>query len=239
MKEPRAADDIGIDLLEAVAPIGATAAIERESPFARGVDRHDCKRRRLSGRSPDCARLDARGRERPDDKMISDHPRAIAATLADCAPPRRMTVFNILDAVVWREPAAPVASRAPTPMAETGPMLAPALVALVAQLLGQDGEADLAVLRSALRLNTLRNVYFERYDYDLKEALKGDDAAAIQAKTNTLAQASMKLGEAMYKASQGEGGGSDTGGDDAGGKKDDDVVDAEFTEVDDDKKKSA
>ncbi len=34
---------------------------------------------------------------------------------------------------------------------------------------------------------------------DLKEALKGDDASAIQAKTNTLAQASMKLGEAMYK----------------------------------------
>ncbi|HSK57046.1 MAG TPA: molecular chaperone DnaK, partial [Jiangellales bacterium] len=40
---------------------------------------------------------------------------------------------------------------------------------------------------------------------DLKEALKGDDAAAIQAKTNTLAQASMKLGEAMYKAQQEEG----------------------------------
>src|SRR5476649_2027401 len=34
---------------------------------------------------------------------------------------------------------------------------------------------------------------------DLKEALKGDDAEAIKAKSNTLAQASMKLGEAMYK----------------------------------------
>ena len=34
---------------------------------------------------------------------------------------------------------------------------------------------------------------------DLKEALKGDDAEAIKAKTNALAQASMKLGEAMYK----------------------------------------
>ena len=34
---------------------------------------------------------------------------------------------------------------------------------------------------------------------DLKEALKGDDAEAITAKTNALAQASMKLGEAMYK----------------------------------------
>src|ERR1700712_3677692 len=37
---------------------------------------------------------------------------------------------------------------------------------------------------------------------DLKEALKGDDADAIQAKTNALAQASLKLGEAMYKSQQ-------------------------------------
>jgi molecular chaperone DnaK len=70
---------------------------------------------------------------------------------------------------------------------------------------------------------------------DLKEALKGDDAAAIAAKSNTLAQASMKLGEAMYKQQQ-EAGGDDAGpGADAGAKKED-VVDAEFTEVDDDKK---
>ena len=73
---------------------------------------------------------------------------------------------------------------------------------------------------------------------DLKEALKGTDAEAISAKANTLAQASMKLGEAMYKAQQ-EGGGSD-GPDASGGTgAKDDVVDAEFTEVDDDKKKSA
>jgi molecular chaperone DnaK len=76
---------------------------------------------------------------------------------------------------------------------------------------------------------------------DLKEALKGDDASAIQAKTNTLAQASMKLGEAMYKqqadAQNPDTSESATGAD---GKKED-VVDAEFTEVDDDKnnKKSA
>src|ERR687886_64655 len=37
---------------------------------------------------------------------------------------------------------------------------------------------------------------------DLKEALKGNDAAAITAKSNALAQASMKLGEAMYKQQQ-------------------------------------
>ena len=71
---------------------------------------------------------------------------------------------------------------------------------------------------------------------DLKEALKGTDAEAITAKANALAQASMKLGEAMYKQSgdqQPDSGGSDGGATE--GKKDD-VVDAEFTEVDDDKK---
>jgi molecular chaperone DnaK len=75
---------------------------------------------------------------------------------------------------------------------------------------------------------------------DLKEALKGTDADAIQQKTNTLAQASMKLGEAMYKAQQPGEGGPDAGAAPGGepGKKED-VVDAEFTEVDDDKKKSA
>jgi molecular chaperone DnaK len=74
---------------------------------------------------------------------------------------------------------------------------------------------------------------------DLKEALKGSDAAAITAKTNALSQATMKLGEAMYKQAQegaaaGEADGAPRGGDGSG--KADDVVDAEFTEVDDDKK---
>jgi molecular chaperone DnaK len=67
---------------------------------------------------------------------------------------------------------------------------------------------------------------------DLKEALKGSDSEAIKAKTNTLAQVSMKLGEAMYKDQQ-------AGGAAPASEKKDDVVDAEFTEVDDDKKKSA
>jgi molecular chaperone DnaK len=72
---------------------------------------------------------------------------------------------------------------------------------------------------------------------DLKEALKGTDAEAITAKTNALAQASMKLGEAMYKqAAEQEGGGPGAPGGDASGGKKEDVVDAEFTEVDDDKK---
>ncbi len=73
---------------------------------------------------------------------------------------------------------------------------------------------------------------------DLKEAVKGNDAEAIKAKTNTLMQASMKLGEAMYKQAEQNapgGQGPDAGAGTAGGPKED-VVDAEFTEVDDDKK---
>src|SRR6185295_11042416 len=70
---------------------------------------------------------------------------------------------------------------------------------------------------------------------DLKEALKGEDATAITSKTNALAQASMKLGEAVYKQ-QAEAQGSAGNEGDQGGAKKEDVVDAEFTEVDDDKK---
>ncbi|MCZ8315847.1 molecular chaperone DnaK [Phreatobacter sp.] len=66
----------------------------------------------------------------------------------------------------------------------------------------------------------------------VKEAVKGEDAEALKEKTNALAQASMKLGEAMYAAQQAEAEGG------AQPKKDD-VVDADFTEVKDDKKKSA
>jgi molecular chaperone DnaK len=74
---------------------------------------------------------------------------------------------------------------------------------------------------------------------DLKEALKGEDAGAIQAKAQTLAQVSMKLGEAMYAQQQGGQPGGDAGGSSGEAGKKEDVVDAEFTEVDDDKKKSA
>jgi molecular chaperone DnaK len=62
---------------------------------------------------------------------------------------------------------------------------------------------------------------------DLKSSLDGDDAEAISAKTQTLAQASMKLGEAMYKAQAAE---AEAG--ESAAKSDDGVVDAEFEEVD-------
>ena len=75
----------------------------------------------------------------------------------------------------------------------------------------------------------------------LKEALKNDDIEDIKKKTEALVQASMKLGEAIYKSQQGtkpESGKDD--GKDEKGKKDDNVVDADFEEVkDDNKEKSA
>jgi molecular chaperone DnaK len=72
----------------------------------------------------------------------------------------------------------------------------------------------------------------------LKTAAESDDAAAIEAKSQALAEASMKLGQAMYEASQKEAAEADAKADAA---KDSDVVDADFEEIDedDDKKKSA
>jgi molecular chaperone DnaK len=64
---------------------------------------------------------------------------------------------------------------------------------------------------------------------DLKSALESDDAEAISAKTATLMQASMKLGEAMYQGQQEAAGGESSG------PAEDGVVDAEFEEVKDDK----
>ncbi len=74
---------------------------------------------------------------------------------------------------------------------------------------------------------------------DLKAAIEAEEPEAIKERTQTLATVSMKLGEAMYKEQAGGDGGA-TGGDGgtAGGGRDD-VVDADFEEVDDDKKKSA
>jgi molecular chaperone DnaK len=67
---------------------------------------------------------------------------------------------------------------------------------------------------------------------DAKTALGGDDLEAIKAAANRLAEAQMKLGEAMYKDAQAHQGDAAAGG----AKKDDDVLDADFEEVKDDKK---
>jgi molecular chaperone DnaK len=72
---------------------------------------------------------------------------------------------------------------------------------------------------------------------ELKAVIEGEDGELIKEKTEALAQASMKLGEAMYKASQAEAEAKANGTEN---DSDDDVVDADFEEVkDDDDKKSA
>jgi molecular chaperone DnaK len=63
--------------------------------------------------------------------------------------------------------------------------------------------------------------------------LDGDDVDAITAKTQELAQAAMKLGEAIYKAEQ-ESASAGAGAEAEAPRED--VVDAEFSEVDEDKK---
>ena len=74
---------------------------------------------------------------------------------------------------------------------------------------------------------------------NLRNALKGTDVEEIKKKTQDLVQASMKLGEAIYKSQQGAKpeDKKDTNKED---KKDDNVVDADFEEVkDENKEKSA
>jgi molecular chaperone DnaK len=86
----------------------------------------------------------------------------------------------------------------------------------------------------------------------LKTATAGEDAADIEAKTQALAQISMKIGEALYKAqqpadggAQGPGGegqgpsGQGPSGDSDAGKGSEKVVDADFEEVDENKGKKA
>jgi molecular chaperone DnaK len=66
---------------------------------------------------------------------------------------------------------------------------------------------------------------------DLKEAIKGDAIEDIKKKTETLVQASMKLGEAIYKSQEKKPDSSKDGDKNDEGKKDDNVVDADFEEV--------
>ena len=65
----------------------------------------------------------------------------------------------------------------------------------------------------------------------LKEAIKETDIEDIKKKTETLVQASMKLGEAIYKSQEKKEGSSKEGDKNSEAKKDDNVVDADFEEV--------
>ena len=72
----------------------------------------------------------------------------------------------------------------------------------------------------------------------VRSALEGTDADALKSATERLSQSAMKIGEQMYKAEAAAG--EAHGADATGGKAaDDKVVDAEFEEVDDKKKRSA
>ncbi|MGA8690254.1 MAG: molecular chaperone DnaK, partial [Methyloceanibacter sp.] len=75
---------------------------------------------------------------------------------------------------------------------------------------------------------------------ELKTAIQSEDKDLIKQKTDALAQASMKLGEALYQANQGAASGEGGSASEGGGDGQDNVVDVDFEEVkDDDSKKSA
>ena len=70
----------------------------------------------------------------------------------------------------------------------------------------------------------------------LKEAAEGEDLDDIQAKTQALAQAAMKLGEVLYANKDADAAGDEAGASEtASSGSDEGVVDAEFEEVKDDK----
>jgi molecular chaperone DnaK len=72
---------------------------------------------------------------------------------------------------------------------------------------------------------------------ELRDAMKGEDIAAVRAKVDALNQVAMKMGEALYRNQPQGDAGAQAGG--AAPEPDSGVVDAEFTEVKDDKKKNA
>ena len=71
----------------------------------------------------------------------------------------------------------------------------------------------------------------------LKDELEGDNVGKIKSGIQNVTEAAMKLGEAIYKASQdAEDKSGDSGGSAARGGEDDDIVDADFEDLDDDKR---
>ena len=70
----------------------------------------------------------------------------------------------------------------------------------------------------------------------LKEVLESDDAEKIKARSQDLTEASMKLGEAIYKAEAEKNPAESEAGDDNVNKDDGDIVDADFEDLDDQKK---
>ena len=71
---------------------------------------------------------------------------------------------------------------------------------------------------------------------ELEEAMKGEDKELIEAKTQVLTEASGKMAEKLYAQNQQQAGDEASAGEEQGKSGADDVVDAEFEEVDDNKK---
>jgi len=72
----------------------------------------------------------------------------------------------------------------------------------------------------------------------LEEALENDDAAKIKSGIQNVMEASMKLGEAIYKAQTADGADDDSDDGDAPKGADEDIVDADFEDLGEDKRAS-
>ena len=108
------------------------------------------------------------------------------------------------------------------------------------ELVDARNQADSLIHASEKTLNDLgdkasgeERLAIENAVSDLKAALEKDELEAIQAKTAALAEASGTLAQKLYAEQAGQEGGGEAEAQQAGG---DDIVDAEFEEVDDDKK---
>ena len=108
------------------------------------------------------------------------------------------------------------------------------------ELVDARNQADSLIHASEKTLNDLgdkasgeERLAIENAVSDLKAALEKDELEAIQTKTAALAEASGTLAQKLYAEQAGQEGGGEADAQQAGG---DDIVDAEFEEVDDDKK---
>jgi molecular chaperone DnaK len=86
------------------------------------------------------------------------------------------------------------------------------------------------------KLNAADKSAIDRALADLKTVIGGDDAGQIEAKSRALTQVSSKLGEAVYKAAQAQAGGAGGQATQPGGTGKDEVVDAQFEDVDQQKR---
>ena len=107
-----------------------------------------------------------------------------------------------------------------------------ALVELRNQAEGLVHSTEKSLAEHGSKLDAQDRTAVENALAEVKSAMSGEDAARIEAKIQALSQVSSKLGEAVYKSSQGQAG---DGAGQAASSGDDDIVDAEFEDVHDQK----